>query len=94
MIAFLTSPLALFAGVLLIGAAILMLGPVGWRTYIKGALVTAVPMLAEIFNYFGTLDLSKFPLSTEQSAAIMAAIGVLIIVFNRVNKALYGSVPA
>ena len=37
------NPIVLFLGVLLIGIAILMIGPQGWRTYIKGAIVAAVP---------------------------------------------------
>ena len=87
------NPIVLFLGVLLIGIAILMIGPQGWRTYIKGAIVAAVPGAAEILNYAGSIDLSKFPLTTTQAAAVTAGIGVLIILFNRANKQLYGSTP-
>jgi hypothetical protein len=84
--------LGIFIAVVGAGCLLLAFGPVGLRTYIKGAIVTAVPVIGEILNYVGALDLSKF-IDAKTASAVLAGVGVLIIIFNDVNKRLYGDNP-
>ena len=61
--------------ILLIGMGILMLGPQGWRTYIKGIVIGGVPLGAELLNYAQGIDLSKFNLTARLAAVVAIGSG-------------------
>ncbi len=87
------SLLIAFLAVLAVGFAILTFGPIGWRTHILGAIVAACPVVGELLNYVGGVDWSAIGAKKEIAAGIGLGVGALIIVFNFVNKRLYGAAP-
>ena len=78
--------------VLLAGVLLLRLGPQGWRTYIKGALIAGFPLLGEILDWARSLDLNQV-LDGRTAAGAMIGIGLLIVIYKYINNRLYGAVP-
>lgn len=78
--------------VLIIGYCIWHFGPEGWRTYIKGAVVTAIPVVGAVLQNIQGLDYSKV-FDANTAWWILGAVGILIIIFNFLNKRLYGDQP-
>ncbi len=78
--------------ILAAGALILWFGPKGWRTYITGVLATLVPLLGQILDYLNGFGWNQV-IDARTAMWTVGAIGVLMIIFNWVNKRLYGSTP-
>jgi len=82
----------IFVFILAAGALVLWFGPQGWRTYITGVLATAVPLVGQILDYLSGFGWDKV-IDGRSAMWTVGAIGVLMIVFNFVNKRLYGDTP-
>ncbi|MEX0853642.1 MAG: hypothetical protein WD036_10240 [Bauldia sp.] len=82
----------IFLVCLALGALVLWFGPRGWRTTIVGWLAALVPLSGEILDYLSGFSWNGV-LDGKTAMWVAGAIGVLMIVFNRVNKSLYGSTP-
>lgn len=82
----------IFALVLIGGGLVLWLGPRGWRTYIAGWLAALVPLTGEILGYLSGFGWNQV-LDGKTAMWVAGAIGLLMVVFNSVNKRLYGDVP-
>lgn len=78
--------------VVLVGVLILVFGPVGWRTYIKGAIVAVVPLGGQLLDFANGFSWNSV-LDGKTAMWVMGGVGVLIIIFNAANKRLYGSAP-
>jgi hypothetical protein len=82
----------IFVFILAAGAAVLWLGPKGWRTYIAGVVATLVPLIGQILNYLSGFGWNQV-IDARAAMWTVGAIGVLMIIFNWVNKRLYGKTP-
>lgn len=78
--------------VVIAGIVLLIVGPQGWRTYIKGALIALFPLLGELLDWARALDLNQV-LDGRTAAGAMIGIGLLVIIYKFVNNRLYGAVP-
>jgi len=85
--------LLVFLVVILAGVLLLVFGPVGWRTYCKGAIVAAVPLVGQILDYAQAWSGWNSVLDAKTAMWIMGAVGVLGLIFTNVNRRLYGTTP-
>lgn len=82
-----------FAAIIVLGILLIAYGPVGWRTHILGAVVAVFPAAGEVLNALGAFDWSKLISDSKIVAAAGLGVGLLIIIYNSINKSLYGSTP-
>jgi hypothetical protein len=78
--------------VILIGVLLLLFGPVGWRTYVKGLIVAVVPLGGQLLDFANGFSWNSV-LDGKTAMWVMGSVGVLIILFNAANKKLYGVEP-